>query len=308
MLNFQPTKPSDRQWVYPLLQKEAIPLSSYSFPALICWQHVYGQEICHFEDRLIIRAKTGMGTVYLWPVGSGDEVAALRAMEEDAARRGEPFRLIGVLEQYRPLLEELYGSRMETFDSRDYYDYLYDVNRLADLPGKKLHAKRNHIRRFKDNCPEGVFAPLKEEDIADCLALDQHWYEEHIARSTEDPDTDSLLQERKALVTALNHFKELGLDGGLIRCGGEVLAFTLGSLLTPTVYDVQFERARADFQGAFPVINQEFAKWIREAYPNVRFIDREEDLGQPGLRKAKLSYGPDQLVENFSAVIRTRGD
>lgn len=305
MLDFRPTKASDRQWVFPLLQAEAIPLCSYSFSSLFCWQHVYEQKICQFEDRLLVHASTTVGSAYLWPVGAGDPIPALRALEEDAASRGQPLRLVGVMEQHLPILEQLFAGRMELLTSRDNYDYLYDINRLADLPGKKLHAKRNHIRRFKDNCPEGAFAPLTEADIPDCLALDRRWYEEHLSRSEEEPDESSLLQERAALVVALENFTHLGLDGGLIRCGGEVLAFTLGSQLTPTVFDVHFERAMADYQGAFPVINQEFARYIREHYPQMEYIDREEDMGQPGLRKAKLSYGPDRLVENFCAVIQT---
>lgn len=304
MINFQPTKISDRQWVFPLLQAEAIPLCSYSFPALFCWKSVYGQEICRFEDRLLVHAKTAVGSVYLWPVGSGDLVPALRALEEDAEARGEPLRLVGVMEQHLPILKQRYAQRLELSSNRDTFDYQYDINRLADLPGKKLHAKRNHIRRFKDNCPEGLFAPLTLEDIPDCLELDRRWYEEHLNRSEDGAQEDSLMQERAALVSALENFTELKLDGGLIRCHGEVLAFTIGSLLTPTVYDVHFERAMAEFQGAFPVINQEFSRHIRETYPQVELIDREEDLGEPGLRKAKLSYGPDRLVENFYALIQ----
>ncbi|MDF2838488.1 MAG: hypothetical protein K0S60_191 [Evtepia sp.] len=311
MLDFKPTKVSDRQWVLPLLQAEAIPLCSYSFAALFCWQNVYEQKICRFENRLLVHANTSVGSAYLWPVGSGDPIPALRALEEDAALRGEPLRLVALMEQHRIILEQLFAGRIEIVTSRDTYDYQYEINRLADLPGKKLHAKRNHIRRFQDNCPDGMFAPLTPEDIPDCLALDQRWYEEHQNRSSEgldEADESSLLQERAALVRALENFNELGLDGGLIRCNGTVLAFTLGSLLTPTVFDVHFERALADFQGAFPVVNQEFSRFIRDHYPQVEYIDREEDLGQPGLRKAKLSYGPDRLVENFCAVIQTTAD
>ncbi len=308
MLSFQPTKPSDRSWVYPLLQAEAMPLCSYSFPVLVCWQGLYGQEVCRFEDRLLIHAYPAVGSAYLWPCGTGPVEPALQALEEDARDRKEVFRLVGVLREQLPLLERLYPGRIEVVDRRDHYDYHYDVNRLADLPGKKLHAKRNHIRRFRDNCPDGTFHPLTAADIPDCLALDQRWYEEHLERNGQTADTESLLLERAAMIYALEHFEALGMDGGVIRCHGQVLAFTLGSLLSPTVYDVQFERALADFQGAFPLINQEFARWIRDSYPTVAFIDREEDMGQPGLRKAKLSYGPDRLMENLCVLIHEHAD
>ena len=306
MLEFHPVTIEDKAWVQPLLFAEALPLSSYSFTSLFCWQHVYQQEICPFENRLMVRAKTDQGSAYLWPAGSGDPVPALKALEADAAARGEPFRLVAVLEEYRPVLEQLYGDAVEISDTPDTYDYLYDINRLADLPGKKLHAKRNHINRFRQNCPEGEFLPITAADIPDCLALDRAWYEEHLGTQGEERD-ESLYMERAAMVTALNYFTELGMEGGLIRCNGTLLAFTMGSLLTPTVFDVNFERAMADFQGAFPMINQEFSKWIRDNYPQVAFIDREEDAGSPGLRKAKQSYGPDRMTRNFSVLINNRG-
>lgn len=307
MLEFHPATIADRQWVLPLLRAESLPLCDYSFTNLFCWQHVYQQEICQFEDRLLVHANTAIGSAYLWPVGSGDPIPALQALEADAAARGEPLRLVAVMERHMPYLDTLFGGRMEILDSDGNYDYLYDINRLADLPGKKLHAKRNHINRFRDNCPDGVFMPLKAEDIPDCLELDRKWYEEHLASNGGERD-EAMYMERAAMVTALNYFSELGMDGGLIRCNGTVLAFTLGVRLTETVYDVNFERAMADFQGAFPVINQEFSKWIRNEYPEIEYIDREEDMGQPGLRKAKQSYYPDQMVKNFCVVVSPRAE
>ena len=164
------------------------------------------------------------------------------------------------------------------------------------------------------DCPK-LYSDLFEKSYSNLVLMERKHYSknhpsyhqnyyhyDHLEKMGESAD-NSLLQERAALVMALEYFSELGMEGGIIRCGGQVLAFTLGRLLTPTVFDVNFERAMPDFQGAFPVINQEFSKWVREAYPQVKYIDREEDLGQPGLRKAKMSYGPDILMKNACVVI-----
>ncbi len=302
MLDFRSTKISDRRWVLPLLEGACIPLCDYSFTTLYCWQNIYGQEICHHQGFLLVHVNSAFGEGYLWPVGSGDLAQAFRALEEDAAQRGEPLRIIAVLDEKRPCLEELFPGRIQWIDNRDNYDYLYDVNRLADLPGKKLHAKRNHIHRFHDLCPSWRFEALTPEDIPDCLRLDDLWYEDYLTRSSGE-DALSVAQERSAMRIALENFVDLGLDGGLLRCDNSLLAYCLGSRITPEVYDIHFERARVDIQGAFPAINQEFAKWIRAHHPEVRYLNREEDLGHPGLRKAKLSYIPDLLVENFCAVI-----
>ncbi len=306
MLDFHPVTIEDKQWVQPLLDAEHIPLCDYSFVSFFCWQHVYEQEICQFENRLLVHAKTAIGSAYLWPVGQGDPVPALKALEADAERRGEPLRFVGVLEEHLPVLESLFGKEeMEIIDTPDTYDYFYEIDRLADLPGKKLHAKRNHINRFRQNCPSGDFKPLTPADIPDCLELDRRWYEEHLEMSGGVRD-EGMYMERAAMVTALNYFEALGMHGGVLRCNGELLAFTLGGLLTPTIFDVNFERAMADFQGAFPMINQEFAQWIRENYPQVKYIDREEDAGSPGLRKAKQSYYPDWMGKNVCVVFAQR--
>ena len=303
MLDFCHPTPADRQWVLPLLAAESLPLCDYSFTSFFCWQHVYQQELCQFENRLLVRAKTARGTVYLFPVGTGDPANALRAIREDARARGNgTLCLVAVLPRYLDTLRAVFGEGMQVYETPENYDYLYDIHRLADLTGKKMHKKRNHINRFRENCPEGQFVPLTPADIPDCLALDRRWYEEHLAQSGEEENADMYV-ERAAMVTALNYFGDLGMDGGLIRCGGEVLAFTLGTRLTKTIFDVSFERARSDFQGAFPVINQEFARYIREKYPEVTTIDREEDMGNPGLRRAKQSYYPDEMVETVCVLV-----
>ncbi len=302
MLDFQPVTIADRQWVLPLLAAESLPLCDYGFTALFCWQHVYQQEICQFEERLLVRAKTSRGLSYLWPVGSGDPVPALRALREDARSKGAPLYMVAVMKEQLPHITRAFGEGVRIIDAPENYDYLYDINRLADLPGKKLHAKRNHINRFRQNCPEGYFEPLTAADIPDCLELDRLWYEGHSAMS-DGVRNNHMYMERAAMVTALNYFSELGLEGGLIRCRGKVLAFTIGTHLSKTMVAVNFERAMTEYQGAFSVINQEFANHIRARYPEVTRINREEDMGNPGLRKAKLSYYPDELVENVCVLI-----
>lgn len=304
MLDFKAAQISDREWVVSLLREEGIPLCDYSFVSFYCWQHVFHHQICRFGDRLLVHAQTAMGSAYLWPAGKGDPMPALLALEEHAASLGEPLRLVAALEEHLAVLKELFPDRVEIKDLRDNYDYHYDINRLADLPGRKLHAKRNHINRFRDGCPFWSFAPILEEDVPDCMELNHRWYHERVMTITDEEERASLAEERKALDLALNNLEELSLDGGLIRCGNELLAFSLGSLLTETLYDIHFEKARTEYQGAFSVINQEFARYIRECYPKVTMIDREEDMGQLGLRRSKMSYGPDRLVENYCALIR----
>ena len=175
------------------------------------------------------------------------------------------------------------------------------MDRLADLPGKKLHAKRNHIHRLDEACPGWTWAPLTQADIPACLAMDAAWHQDALTRETVR-GLSTLDDEHRALVLALEHLPALGLEGIVLRWQDTLLGFTLGAPLTETIFDVHFERARGEIQGAYPAVNRSFARYIRQKYPHIRYLDREDDMGLPGLRKAKLSYAPDYLQVNFSAV------
>ena len=292
-LSFSEPALEDRAWAAPLLRREGLALCDYSFPVLWCWREVYGFRLARLGDRLLISLRYPPGTAYLWPAGEGDPRPALAALRQDAARRGEPLRLMGLTEAHCRWLEATFPGRFSFWDLRAGANYLYDLDRLADLPGKHLHAKRNHIHRFETACPGYTCAPLTDGDRADCLALNAAWYEEALRRTDGDP---TLRGESEALAEALRHREALGLEGIVLRHEGRLLAFSLGALLTDTVFDVHFERAGEDVPGAYAAVNRAFAQAVRENHPGVRYLNREEDMGLAGLRQAKLSYHPDRLL------------
>ena len=307
MIQFRPPQLTDRDWILPLLAEESLPLCNYSFPVLYCWQDAYHFKIARVNDRLLIRLKSTLGHAYLWPVGKGDPTPALEAISRDAEVHGEPVRLIGLTLYHRNWLADRWPERFAFAETRDGFDYLYRIDRLADLPGKKLHAKRNHIHRLDDTCPGWTWAPMMEEDVPACLDMDARWHAQALAREAGQ-DLTSLEQDHRAMALALRNRQALGLDGIVLRWPGagdradEILAFTLGAPLTDTIFDVHFERARGDIQGAYAAVNRSFAQYVRDTYPGIQYLDREDDMGMPGLRKAKLSYYPDHLEENYCAV------
>lgn len=301
MIPFRAPTPADRCWATGLAALEGTPLCDYSFPVLFCWQKTYGFQLARFQDRMLVRLDSSRGPSYLWPVGQGDPAPALEALTEEAHRRGDPLRLICLGQYHKNWLADRYPGRFTFAEVRDSFDYLYSVDRLADLPGKKLHAKRNHIHRLDDRCPGWTWAPLTDGDVPDCLAMNAAWYQ--AAHLRDDPAAlSSLEDEDRAIRLALDHRRALGLEGVVLRWDGQVFAFALGAPLTDTVFDVHFERARNDLQGAYPAVNRSFAQYVRDRYPRIRYLDREDDMGVEGLRKAKLSYYPDYLQVNFCAV------
>ena len=300
MDTFRCPDPADRQWAFPLLAAEGDMGCEYNFDNIYLWSRAYPQKIARLGDRLLVQIQGKLGTCYLYPAGSGPLEPALDLLKQDAAAHGVPLTLVCVTAAQRQVLEDQCPGRFVWEEDRDGWDYLYDVNRLADLSGKKLHAKRNHIHRFDEQFPDWMFEPITPASIPECLELERSW---SARREETEPEAgeESLSEETIAVIEALYHMEPLGLEGGLIRAGGTPVAFSLGSLTTPECFDIHFEKADGDIQGAYAVINREMARMVRQRHPQVRWLNREDDLGLEGLRKAKLSYYPDILLEKFTA-------
>jgi hypothetical protein len=195
-------------------------------------------------------------------------------------------------------LDTLYPDLFSYEAGRDAFDYVYSIDKLASLSGKKLHAKRNHINVFKKN-HQWSFELITKENLGECYAMNEQWCKE-----MECSEEIGLKQENCATRRFFRYYNELGLDGGLIRAEGKVIAFTMGEVLNSDTYDIHIEKALRDIQGGYPMINREFAAYIKDKYPHIIWINREEDMGYEGLRKAKESYFPDKMEEKYLAVLK----
>ena len=299
MLTFECPQFEDRQWVQPLLSAEADPACEYSFASIYLWSRAWPQQIARCGGRLLVRIQGKLGLCYLYPAGSGPLAPAVDALAQDAAANGVPLTLVCVTEAQRAALEAACPGRFTFEEDRDGFDYLYDIHRLADLPGKKLHAKRNHIRRFDDQFPDWLLEEITPANVPECVELERQWAA--IRQEEAGEDGDSVSEETIALIEALYHMDKLGLEVALIRADGSPVAFSLGGLITPEVFGVNFEKSFGDIQGAYPAINRELARFVRERHPQVKWLNREDDMGLEGLRKAKLSYYPDLLLVKHAA-------
>lgn len=299
MIEFKSPTPADRPWVTALVEAEGAMGSESNFNNMYLWNRMYGQELARVGDRVLIRLEGDNRCRYLFPYGKGDLAPAVEAMAEDAASRGGKLHFICLSREQKAQLQELWPDRFE-YDcqwDRDSWDYIYDVNKLADLAGKKLHSKRNHIHRFDERFPDWMAEPITAENVEECVAMEQVW----AAAKSESGSDETLTEETISILEALYLRDELELHGVLIRAEGKVVAFSLGSFTTPECFDVHYEKAFGEIQGAYPVVNREMARMIRAQYPQVKWFNREDDLGLEGLRKAKLSYYPDILLEKCSA-------
>lgn len=302
MINFHTPTPADRPWIMDAVAKSGERASEYSFANLLLWASAFQQTVADYHGLLLVRVGVAEGFGYFWPAGEGDIPAALEALEADANERGEPFRLVCLSAERVEELETLRPVEFEFTSHRDGWDYLYDIDKLSDLAGRKLHSKRNHFARFEDAVPGWTFAPMTQADLPECLALDEEWDRRSREREGAEEAADMTL-ERKALLTAAQYFDQIGLEGGVLRDeNGKLLAFTMGDPISADVFDVHFEKALDDVPGCYAVINREFARYLREKYPGLRYLNREEDMGIEGLRRAKESYYPDLMGEKHWAV------
>lgn len=307
MIAFHTPTLLDKIWVDELLARADYWGCEYNFTNLYTWRRAYRYEIGRMDDFLMVHLCGGLGCSYLYPAGTGDIRPAIYALEQEAELRGENLRLVCLTQQQVEELEGLCPGQFQFEADRDGYDYLYEIDRLADLPGKKLHNKRNHIRALEKEFPDWRYEELTPTVLPECLAMDEEWYRRAGEREDASEERD-LGNEGVALRDAMEHFEELGLEGGLIRIYGEVVAFTMGDRLNANLFDVHFEKAYGELRGAYPLINREFARQVRERHPEIQFLNREDDMGVLGLRKAKESYYPDQMVEKYSAILRKKAE
>ena len=296
MIAFQPFVPGDREKYAAYLPFAKERGCEYSFTNLCIWGRQQGAVL---EDGVVFFSQFSRKTVYLFPLGENRK-PLVQALIEDAAQRGIPLRLTGLLEEDCRELESLFPGRFRFHNARSDYDYIYNVRDLALLKGKTYQSKRNFSNRFSKNHPDCRIVPVSKENRTQVEKMLDAWF---TARQEKDPHGDFHM-EKAALHRALVHREELGLEGIALMEQDRVLAVTLGSQLTEDTFDVHFEKALDTEEGAYARINQAFAAYLAEKYPHIQYLNREDDMGIEGLRQAKLSYHPVRLAEKYWACLK----
>ena len=282
----------DRGWITDLYHRTDSRSCENSFVNLYLWGRGYG-EIARVDDWLLQYIKFNGTKYYAYPAGGGSLRTAIDALIADAHEHGHPMRMLGVTCDRREEMEALYPGKFTFEEDRAAFDYLYEIDRLADLGGRKLSSKRNHCNRFEALYPDWSTEPITKENLPVCRKLAEKWFSIDRGEVSEAHDFQI---ERIALARAFDDFGPLGLEGLILSDGEKPVAFTMGNLIQEDTFDVNFEKAFADVPGSYPVINRECARYVREKYPQVRYLNREDDMGLPGLRSAKESYRPDILL------------
>lgn len=255
------------------------------------WSRRYPVTFAVIENTLVFKSEDEKHLSFAFPAGEDEDIKkVLPVLKQYCEERGYPFSLYMVTAENFEKLESWYPGRFEIEYDRDSADYVYESEKLATLAGKKLHAKRNHINKFKTAYENRwSYESMSKENLEDCFQMALKW-----RKQNECEENDEKCAEMCVTLNSLRLFEELELKGGVLRIDGEVVAFTVGEELSKDTFVVHIEKAFAEIQGAYPMINQQFVEHECKGYT---YINREEDTGAEGLRKAKLSYRPVFLIE-----------
>lgn len=266
--------------------------SDYSFANLWGWAEEYGLEWA-WGARCVWIRQTRPDARHWAPVGPWDLVDWENCPFLD---RGQSF--IRVPERLALLWRERLGERVQLTEDRDNWDYLYDVQELIELKGNVFHKKKNHLNAFL-KLSDWTYLPMNADCIEEALALQDAWRQWH-----DIADSPALLAENNAIVRVLTNWDQLpGLLGGALHMGGQMIAFTVAERLDDEALVIHFEKGMAGVRGVYQAINQMF---LARAANGFRLVNREQDLGDEGLRKAKLSYHPCDFLKKYAVTILPR--
>ncbi|MBP5674530.1 MAG: DUF2156 domain-containing protein [Victivallales bacterium] len=303
MLAFHPASIPQKYEIEEYLYRYGENSCQHSFVAMYCMESKYHDKVC-LDDGYLFTLRQGKCTeterYYLYPLGDTENQDALRnALQkilDDAHENHRKVRFETLTANAAQFLKSLCPNQFTIEPCRDWFEYIYAYNTLANLPGGKLASKRYDIKTFfRDFEGRTVIRKIQPDDIDDILRFQKIWLTE---KQHEDEDVQ-LDYENLAIQKGLAHYEELGLSGIVVFIDGALCGYAYGAPLSDTAYDVIIEKGDRSYKDIYKILNRELVRLCCDGY---LYINREEDAGVDGLRKAKLSYQPDILMEKYIAV------
>ena len=291
MLEFKPISLDDREKIENYFNFLEEPFCDFTFGNLFFWSVVENTNIAFLNDFLFIRFFDDENFYYTFPIGNGEIKSAFDLILEDAKLNNKKIKFVCLNKNQSKILKEIFAEKIKINKNRDGFDYVYSLEKLSSLSGRKYHSKKNHFNSFK-NKYNFIFEKINENNIEECISFAREWYSENEA-------TPTLLREQKALECAFKNYFKLNLIGAIIKVENKIIAFCIGEeMYNKNIFCTHFEKADYNFQGAYTAINKLFSELL---FKDFKLVNREDDAGVEGLRKAKLSYHPEILLEKYYA-------
>lgn len=275
---------------------QRIEASDMLFGNLYIWHFSRTIKYALIDDCLVVWTKFPSESYpfIFYPLGRGNRKVAIEKMKEYFLDNKIPFSLRS-LEPYQSAeLENLFPNSFEIAQNRDRFDYLYNIDELIALSGRTLHKKKNHLNRFLKLYPDFSYERVDSANTMEVLEAYKAWFE-------EGEKSDGLCNEMLGIEASLNNFSALDMKGAIIRIDGKIAAFSLAEQINDDSVVIHIEKGNTFYEGIFQAINQQF---LKNDFAHLRFVNREEDLGIEGLRKAKMSYKPLRFIEKSNAILK----
>ncbi len=291
---WNPIDLNDRVLIESYLRKKCYDISDLSFTNLFLWHFTRSISYKIKDNFLCIKTQYPNEEPFIFmPIGVGDLAGVIKDLAFEFERKLIPFSIRSVDNTMKKELEETLPSYFDFSPSRDRFDYIYYSKELIELKGRKFHKKKNHINRFRE-LYNFQYESFCKDNIIELIDRYKEWFGE-----ISDTVSQGLKNEYIGIVEALKNFDSLSCKGGIIRVDGTIVAFSFGEAINDNMVVVHIEKADTSFHGAYQMINQQF---IENEWSGYKYINREEDLGVEGLRRAKLSYQPCTLLEKYIAT------
>lgn len=268
----------------------------YCFTTLYMWKDLYNTKYYVEEDFAIVAGEYENKGFIILPLAKKENMnKAFDFIIKNFEKQHKQIHLKAINKEVVEYLQSVYGDRFEYIEERNNFDYIYDGESLRTLSGRKNQKKRNHLNSFVKEYGDRVeYKKLEEEDFDECINLLKEW-------SKDKEESIELDSEFKAIKRIFKNYKKLKdtLKISGIYIDSKLEAFSIGEMLNDNMAVIHVEKANADIRGLYPYINQQF---LLNEFSDVEFVNREEDLGIEGLRKAKLSYHPVKFAEKYSVI------
>lgn len=296
-MEFKKITHSDMPLIWDFLKNEKGKTTDFSYGGILMWIDYFQYEFAIENETLFIKGlveNDRSKVAFSLPIGPKPFKDSLKLLQEYCNKHHITLELSAVPEY---ALEEITVTNPKSIEElTDWGDYLYDMEALSTLSGKKMSKKRNHVHQFLSNYPEWSYISLTSENADEALKFMDIFEKE--GDLTPQAEAERLLNRQ-----LLNEIKEgdKNLEGGLLIANGQVCAFTIGDIKGDTLF-VHVEKATRHVLGAYEMINYIFAQKMKEKYPDLIFINREDDAGDPGLRFAKESYHPIEILKKYNVI------
>ncbi len=290
---FKEIELKDRDTINQYLQQERFMISDISFGNLFIWRLARKIEFSIICNCLVIQTTYPHKTPFcFFPIGSGDKTKCLQILYTYYKNKNQSLEIRSIEKENIRILEQAFNKHVNATLNRDRSDYIYLTQNLIQLSGRKYHKKKNHLNRFFEEYVGFTFETIESSNITELIETWKKW--------DNIENNEALANESKGIISVLEHYNDLDLRGGLLRFDNKIIAFSFGEVVSNDICVIHIEKANTNYRGAYQAINQQL---LLHCFDSILYVNREEDLGIEGLRKAKMSYNPDIILEKYEVII-----